>query len=247
MLRYRQEKSNVRVESETYYNHQVHWYVCITIVEGKICQRLNTSTPEEAKTNHHLIIEEYNGETLTHNEAAKITELVKSSDLKESNIFLLAQPLMKNRSWNIGKESYERETCMFRELENAFKIVKLEEVLRCSNKIFGVTKSVQNFVRNKDSVFETEMDGVTFKQQQQHDEDSLLSSNQPAVGTSGNGQSSYPSEDSSKTDRSLDLGMDLDKAFQRSSPVKKRNAPKSKIVSKFGFFVSLDKEMKLKG
>ena len=197
--------------------------------------RLNTNTSEEAKTNYHLIIEEYNGETLTHNEAAKITELVKGSDLKESNIFLLAQPLMKNRSWNIGKESYERETCMFRELENVFTIVKLEEVLRCSNKIFGVTKSAQNFVRNKDSIFETEMDGVTFKQQQRHDEDSVLSSNQPAVGTSGNGQSSYPSEDSSKTDKSLDLGMDLDQAFQRSSPVKKRNALKSKIVSKFGF------------
>ena len=197
--------------------------------------RLNTNTSEEAKTNYHLIIEEYNGETLTHNEAAKITELVKGSDLKESNIFLLAQPLMKNRSWNIGKESYERETCMFRELENVFKIVKLEEALRCSHKIFGVTKSAQNFVRNKDSIFETKMDGVTFKQQQRHDEDSVLSSNQPAVGTSGNGQSSYPSEDSSKTDKSLDLGMDLDQAFQRSSPVKKRNAPKSKIVSKFGF------------
>ena len=42
--------------------------------------RLNRSTAEEAKTNYHLIVEEYDRETITHNEAAIITELVKSSD-----------------------------------------------------------------------------------------------------------------------------------------------------------------------
>ena len=42
--------------------------------------RLNRSTSEEAKTNYHLIVEEYDRETITHNEAAIITELVKSSD-----------------------------------------------------------------------------------------------------------------------------------------------------------------------
>ena len=31
--------------------------------------RLNRSTSEEAKTNYHLIVEEYDRETITHNEA----------------------------------------------------------------------------------------------------------------------------------------------------------------------------------
>ena len=50
---------------------------------------------EETKTNYHLIVEGYDREMIAHNEAAKITELVKSSDLMEPNV-LLAQPLMKN-------------------------------------------------------------------------------------------------------------------------------------------------------
>ena len=202
--------------------------------------RLNTSTSKEGKTNYHLIVEEYDGETLTYNEAEKITELVEGRDLRESNIVLLAQPLTKNRCWNIGKKSYERETCMFSELENTFKIVKLEEVLRCSNKISGVTKSTQNFVRNQDSIFEAEMDEVIFNQQQQPQDSRMVShglpgSNQLEVGTSRNEKASYPSDDSTKADESLDLGMDLDQAFQRSATLKKSNAPKSKIVSKFGF------------
>ena len=73
---------------------------------------------------------------------------------------------MKNGSLNIGKESYERETCVFCELESTFKIVKLEEVLRCSNQISGATKSTQNFVQNQGSIFETEMDDITLNQQQ---------------------------------------------------------------------------------
>ena len=203
--------------------------------------KLNKNLSEEAKTNYHFIIEEYDGETLTQNEAAKITKLVKGNDLMESNIILLSQPLMKKRSWNIGKESYEKETCVFRKLENTFRIVKLDEVLRCSNQIFGVTKSTQNFARNQDSIFETEMDEVIFKQQQQpkdsqkHMVSQSLSSNQPKVATSRNEQSSYPSEYSAKTGKNLDLGMDLDQAFQRSAPDKKSNAPKSKIISKFDF------------
>ena len=215
---------------------------------------LNTSTSEEAKTNYHLIFEEYDGETLTQNEAAKITKLVKGNDLMESNIVLLAQPLMKNRRWSIGQESYERETCMFRELENAFKLVKLEEVLRCSNEIFDVTKSTQNFVRNQNSIFETEMDEVTFKQQQPPKDSqksmvshSLPASNQPEVGTSRNEQFSYPSEDSTKTGKNLHLGIDLDQAFQRSAPVKRRNAPTSKIVSKFGFLCDPRQGVKIEG
>ena len=78
--------------------------------------RLN-ATSKIDKTNYHLIVEEYDGETLSYAEAAKITEVVQGSDLLESNIILLAQPLMKTRSWNLGKASFEKETCVFNELE----------------------------------------------------------------------------------------------------------------------------------
>ena len=202
--------------------------------------KLNTST-SDAKTNYHLIVEEYDGETLTYQEAGRIKNLVKGNDLMESNIILLAQPLTKTRSWNTGKESFKRETCMFSELENTFKIVKLDEVLRCSNEISGVTKSTQNFVQNQDSIFKTEIVG-TFKQQQRPDDNQerkvslgLSDPNQPEVGPSRNEKSSYPSEESTKEDKSLDLGLDLDQAIQRSATLKKSNAPKSKIISKFGF------------
>ena len=64
--------------------------------------RLNGNTFEIAKTNYHLIVQEYDGETLSYDEAAKIKKVVNESDLMESNIILLAQPLMKTRSWNLG-------------------------------------------------------------------------------------------------------------------------------------------------
>ena len=43
-------------------------------------------------------LEEYDGQTFTQNEEAKIIKLVKSDDLMVPNIVLLAQLLMKNRS-----------------------------------------------------------------------------------------------------------------------------------------------------
>ena len=136
--------------------------------------RLNFNTSGNSKTNYHFIVEEYDGETLTRDEAAKITRLIKGGDFLDSNIMLLAQPLMKKRNWNVGKQRYERETCIFHQLENSFKIVQLEEVLRCSNEICGITKSTQNFVRNKDSIFATEMDKITFEQRQQEDKEKDL-------------------------------------------------------------------------
>ena len=160
---------------------------------------------------------------------------------------------MKN-SLNIGKESYERETCVFCELESTFKIVKLEEVLRCSNQISGATKSTQNFVRNQDSIFETEMDDITLNQQQQPQDSqkrmvspSLPESNQLEAGTSRNQKSSYPSDDSTKADKSFDLGMNLDQAFQRFASLEKSNAPKSKIVSKFGFLCEPSQGVDIEG
>ena len=128
---------------------------------------LNASTSKITKTNYHLIVEEYDGETLTHDEAAEITKSVRESVLRESNIILLAQPLTKSRSWSIGKTCYERATCMFNELENTFKKVNLEEVLRCSNETCGIAKSAQNLVQDKHSIFTMEMGTFTFEQQQQ--------------------------------------------------------------------------------
>ena len=192
--------------------------------------RLNISTPERAKTNYHLIIEEYDGETLSQDETVKIKELVKKDDFVESSIILLAQPLMKNRRWNIGKNSYDRETCLFRDLENTFKIVKLEEVLRCSNKICGITKSVQRFVGNNDSIFKTKMNELTFEQRQKP-----KANNKHLVRTSINKKLSNASDNSSKVDKILDGGMDLDQAFKISTAVKRCNASKSEIISKFGF------------
>ena len=199
--------------------------------------RLNMTASAIDKANYHLIVEEYDGETLTRFEVAKINELVrnrhsvesndeavkilesvKGSDLRESYIILLAQPLMKNRSWNIGKESFERKT--LEELENTFKIVKLEEVLNCSYDISVITKSPKNFVRNQDSIFKTKMVKATFEQRHQPVDSkkhvvslSLPELNQLEVGTSRNDKSSYPSDDSTKADESLDLAMDLDQAF----------------------------------
>ena len=138
-------------------------YVCHNSAGGNLSSilqetvRLNIKVPEMSKTNFHLIVEEFDGETLYLDEAAKITKLAKCDDLIESNIILLAQPLMKNRIWKKGKDSCKRETCMFHELKNTFKIVKLEEVLRCSNEICRITKCTQNFVQDKDSVFKLKM------------------------------------------------------------------------------------------
>ena len=211
--------------------------------------RLNMSTSDIAKTNYHLIIEEYDGETLSHDEAAKVTKLVRGRYLMESHIILLAQPLMKNRSWNIGKKTYERETCMFRELENTFRIVKLEEVLRCCNEICAITKFVQNFVRNKDSVFKTKMDKHKFKQWQQTGDNKkhMVFPTVSDVKTSINEKTFNSPNDSSKANESFGRGMDLDQAFERSTPIKKNNAAKSKIVSKFGFLCEPRQGVDIKG
>ena len=204
--------------------------------------RLNTGTSEIAKKSYHLIIEEYDGETLSYDEATKITKLVKGSDLMESNIILLAQPLMKNRSWSIGKKKYERPTCMFHELESTFKIIKLEEVLRCSNEICKITNYIQSFVRNKESVFKIKTNKRKFEQRQYSGDNkkhmflpSLPESINSEVGIAMNENIHNASNDSSKAEEILDRGMDLDQAFERSVPRQKSNTAKSKIVSKFGF------------
>ena len=220
--------------------------------------RLN-ATSKIDKTNYHLIVEEYDGETLSYAEAAKITEVVQGSDLLESNIILLAQPLMKTRSWNLGKASFENETCVFNELENIFKFVRLEEVLRCSNKICRITKSSQTFVQNKDSVFKTSMNNVTLDQQHlSKDNKKLIVSpsvpessytdlDTPSKVKTSRNEVSNPTVDISTSDRRLDRRMDLDQAFERSAPLQKSKGAKSKIVSKFGFLSEPKEGVDIKG
>ena len=220
--------------------------------------RLN-ATSKIDKTNYHLIVEEYDGETLSYAEAAKITEVVQGSDLLESNIILLAQPLMKTRSWNLGKASFENETCVFNELENIFKLVRLEEVLRCSNKICRITKSSQTFVQNKDSVFKTSMNSVTLDQQHlSKDNKKLIVSpsvpessytdlDTPSKVKTSRNEVSNPTVDISTSDRRLDRRMDLDQAFERSAPLQKSKGAKSKIVSKFGFLSEPKEGVDIKG
>ena len=209
--------------------------------------KLNLNTLETAKIIFHLIIEEYDGETLSVDEAAKATELVQGTGLLESNIVLLAQPLTKKRSFSIDKKSYEKKTCMFHNLESTFKIVKLTEVLRCTNEICSITKSTQSFVQNKDNVFVTEMDAPFLEHEQQdNDKNQIISfttqeSNytemEPSVmlENSRNEKVLNPIDDISQTNESLDPGIDLDQVFKRSSYLQEEIAGKSKIISKFGF------------
>ena len=177
--------------------------------------RLKRCTSQIAKTNYHFIIEEYDGETLSSDEASKITTFVKGH-FKESNVILLAQPLMKNRSWDLGKTIYERESCLFYKLQNTFKVVKLEEVLRCSNKICRITKSTQNFVQNKKSVFITQMNKPTYEQRQQPKDNKIFEASSsvpesnypdlriPSQFETSKNMVSNLSNDSSKADKNLD-------------------------------------------
>ena len=196
---------------------------------------LNKNTFNTAEINYHLIVEDYDGETLTYNEAAKITELVETSHLMKSNIILLAQTLTKKRRCMIGNSKYERETCMFDHLKKTFKIMKLEEVLRCSKKICGIIKSTQTFMQNKNSVFQAEMDELIFEQQQQ------LKSNKNDV------VSSSAQELNIVSDESIYSGMDLDQAFERSTQFRKSTTGKTKIVSTFGFLCDLKQGVDIEG
>ena len=152
---------------------------------------------------------------------------------------------MKSRSWNIGNVCYKRETCMFHELESAFKIVKLEEVLRCSNEISGITKCTQNFVRDKHSVFTTEMDKFTFAEQQKPEDykKHVVSPSLPELYYQDSGSSITEKV----SDKSLDGPMNLDQAFERSAQFQKSNIGKSKIVSKFGFICEPSQGVDIKG
>ena len=196
---------------------------------------LNKNAFNTAKINYHLIIEDYDGETLTNNEAAKVTELVETTDLMKSNIILLAQTLTKKRCYMKGNSKYERKTCMFDYLKNTFKIVKLEEVLRCSKEICDVIKSTQNFIKNKKSVFQAEMDELIFEQQQKpkSNKDDVVSPSAQELNIA--------------SDEGLYSGMDLDQAFERLTHFRKSTTGKTKIVSTFGFLCDLRQGVDIEG
>ena len=214
-------------------------------------QKMGTS--EKLEIDVHVIIEEYDGESLTHIEAVQITNLIKDN-FKKSYVIILAQPLKKKRSWNAGEESYEKETCMFQELKSAFKIVKLQKVLRSSNEITQITKSAQKFVRNKDSIYITEMDGKKFEQKQRSADIkqypasySAQTSNDPekTLNYKNNINSTY-SNSSVKSNKRHDDAMDLDQALELTSSLE-NGTGKNIIKSSFSFICEPRKGVEIKG
>ena len=217
--------------------------------------RLNMGLSANDKTLYHLIIEEFDGETLTRDEAAKVTKLVKDSGLMESNIILLPQPLVRYRSWSMRNENYERETGMFHELKKVFKIVKTEEVFQCSNEICEITKFAQNFVRDKEIVFNAKMDQLSFKQQQQPEGNEnhivaprVLGLNYSDVRTAATKSETSANEKGiGNADEITYHVMDLDQAFKRSAQLQNINAAGNKIVSKFDFLCEPRQGVDIKG
>ena len=108
--------------------------------------------------------------------------------------------------------------------------MKLKEVLRCSNNICGITKSTQSFIGNEDSIFKAKLTKLTFEQRQKPD-----ANDKHMVRISINKKLSNASDNTSKVDKIVDCGMDLDEAFKIYTALKTCNALKNEIVHKFGF------------
>ena len=182
----------------------------------------------------NVIVEEYDGETLTRNEAAQIKKLMKMDNFKESHVIILQQPLTKKRSWSVGKDSYERESCMFQELEGPFKVIKLEKTLRFTNEIHNLTKFTQNLVENQESVFPTDIEKLKppLKQTSVNAEINTEIFSNP--GTTISSKENVGS-DPKKIDETLEQPIDLDHAFKNLSVLRNLGGGKSKIVSNFGF------------
>ena len=198
----------------------------------------------------HAFVEEYDGETLTRNEAAHITELVRTKYFKQSNILILVQPLTRNRKWHVDSKIYERETSMFQDLRKVFKIVKFEEVLRCSNEICNITKSAQKLVQNKESIFKTEMGKFKVKKLQKfydgigkYGEKEI---NHPDSTISSNENVSYYNSPNI-TNKIYEYDMNLDEAFEKVSAVNKGHLAKDAIVSRFGFLSEPRQGVDIKG
>ena len=182
----------------------------------------------------NVIVEEYDGETLTRNEAAQIKKLMKMDNFKESHVIILQQPLTKKRSWSVGKDSYERESCMFQELEGPFKVIKLEKTLRFTNEIHNLTKFTQNLVENQESVFPTDIEKLKPPLKQTSVNAEINSEIFSNPGTTISSKENVGS-DPKKIDEPLEQPIDLDHAFKNLSVLRNLGGGKSKIVSNFGF------------
>ena len=222
----------------------------------------NARTSKIAKTRFHVIVEEFEGEMLTHEETAKINKLMKRDVFEQSNIVILAQPLRKKRSWKVDNKCYNKETFMFHELKNTFRIVKLEKVLRSSNEICRITKATQKYVRNKESIFTTELDKQNFEKQKQSEEDKgyvtlsyrpqdaidLDSNQNPAqLETSINESFSSSRNNINKTDEKHEHAFDLDQAFEKVTTLQKASTGKNVIVSNFDFVCEPTQGVDIKG
>ena len=195
-------------------------------------QSLKVNNMEQVKiADFHFVVEEYDGEMLTHEEAETLTMLT-NNNFEQSSIIILAQPLAKQRRYIVKRNMYEKETCMFNELKN-FKVVTLEEALRYSNEICRITKYAQQLVQDQETVFRTEKDKLELiKQQEHHDNKSYLvkSTHETFNGVKGS-NSSINSKQSKKMPDDI---VDLDQAFEKLASVRRKNK-NDKIVSKFHF------------
>ena len=232
--------------------------------------KLNITMSEKNKANFHFIVEEFDGEMLVQYETSKLRKVVNGGNFSQSNIMILAQPLMKKRSLIKDKKCYERKTCMFSELAKEFKILKLDEVLRCSNEICEILKSTQSYVRSKESVFSTEMNKVGSRQQREPRAnksymisrslqesvypDWVKSKKEPSeIGlatkfeTSNNESISYCDIDFKKTDQKYNHAMDLDLAFEKVASFQNNNTAKNKIISNFEFLCEPRKGVDING
>ena len=181
--------------------------------------------------NFHFVVEEYDGETLTHEEAEALT-ILTNTDFEQSNSIILAQPLIKKRRCIVQKKSYERESYLFHKLKN-FKVVELEEAFRYSNEICRITKSTQQLVHNKESIFKKELGKLEFEKQQQHEHnESYL--NTSIYETFNDIKGSNSSINSSKSNKMLNQIRDLDQAFEKLTSAR-RKTRKDRIASKFHF------------
>ena len=216
--------------------------------EGENLSTILKETIKIKQIKFHLVIEEYDGEMLTHDEAANINELMKNDDFEQSNVIILGQPLTKKRTWSVDKKSYKKETSMFHELKNTFRIVKLEKVLRSSSEICGITKATQEYVRDNESVFMTDLQILKQRKHSEDDEVFATFSNGPQdsnyldsnkntakLGTSSNSHFSYSHNNLNKTDKKYENKVVLDQAFEKITALQKENLGKCSIVSKFDF------------
>ena len=72
--------------------------------KGKNLSTILQETIKIKQTKFHMVVEEYDGEMLTHDVAANINELMKNDDFEQSNDIILAQTLTKKRTWSVDKK-----------------------------------------------------------------------------------------------------------------------------------------------